>query len=255
MNDMYLTAIIKKHIHFSQFCMYIYGSSALNDLSGRDIDAVVTTQDVGQVTLMDINIPIEGQEKICNLYIIPESVFLNDLKVLDFGGYYAQKFALSFKRLLHKGDAIDPALVFWLFQYELFRFELGSNPDTPEALAAFTHFQIFQYCSTFGRPLSKYILNYPRRKALCEYLEKEIFDQIDPCKSQFNQVIEDNLIRNRWQSLYLFWNEYNRHKCNRQLWGRKTLSKLIMSFQLTDHSILLEYFGNLQTKIFKKTLV
>ncbi len=239
---------IKKYMNYNNLCTYLYGSSAGSYLQGRDIDAIAITKDIEDIKLYNIEIPIEHRNKICNLYIVSEKIFQSDTIAFKYGGYYTTKFALSFRKLLRKGNTIDPPFDFWLNQCILYDYNNENRSRlTSEKLAKFTHFIIYKYCPTFARSLSKYLTDVGQRRFLNDYLAEKILPEYALLRTrELKDIVFQTYNNNCEKAFYLFWDEYNKQKTNRHLWNDKTFNKINISLMEINIPLIEEYFKEIR---------
>lgn len=236
--------IIKKcleYISSENFSLFLYGSSAVNILDGRDIDAIAISPDFDIVYCFSFEFKVGKGTKICNLYLVPDSVFLSDVYMLKFGGYYSHKFALTFNEILRKGHSLNAPLLFWISEYNCY-LKTGNIIEDPELLIKTVHFKILKYRPTFVRPLMKFIDDTQRELMLRIYLKDcHVLECSTDC--HFNIEFSDIFSMNQANSFYYFWSEYNKHKCLTSYWGEKTLLKMKYSLEDINFNLLNKYFS------------
>jgi len=213
--------------------LYLYGSSAcyLSKEQFRDIDALIITTNKQEIDLFSFKI----QDVQCNLYSVPYKVFLQDLLLNKYGGYYSQKFALNFRLIANNGMKENPAEDFWHFYfYKFWNHELFTKD--PASLCRLTHKEIYKYRPTFGRPLSKWLSNRIRIEQLYEELSNTDFTRT----KSFSLPTQANP---KEESLFLFWREYDRHKNtdNQHLWSFNSTKKMILSLNACDIELITTY--------------
>lgn len=233
---------ILEHVPSKSYEIYLYGSSALDLLSGRDIDTISISPYFDIVKWIELDVSITDSTRKCNLYLVPEKVFCDDVFSLKYGGYYSHKFALSFKLLSKNGKSTNAPSIFWL--QELL-FCKANEPNTlsiaPEMLSKFVHRQILQFHPEFIRPLSKYIMNKQAQQQLLDYIKYKILLS-ENLQAALQQSDYEIFFDNAEKSSYRFWKEYNTHKCKSNIWGNKTYKKKILSCENVNLDIIQEYF-------------
>ena len=237
-----------------QFACYVYGSASSSCSESRDIDLVVISRDEKAVSLDSFETIIGSRRMICNLYYVPDPVYLDDLHSLAYGGYYAHKFSLSFRLLCSSGMNADSPFLFWKSQREYFAGKLKKDIG-PGQLMRLAHYQILYYRPTFIRALVKFVNQTERMARLEEYLEKNVCDHpfVPTATSELSQLPGTGDFE---KSLYRFWMEYDRQKNPSSQWGSRTFDKISLSCAKPDMLILQDYFifsENYDTELFGHT--
>lgn len=236
-----------EYISVKNFSFLLYGSSAINILQGRDIDSIVISPDFNDVQCIQFMLKINQEMRICNLYLVSDQIYLNDVYNMEHGGYYANKFALSFKEILRKGTSLDAPLTFWLNEYNLYQKSsseiLKNSASDPGAFIRFVHYKIFKYRPTFIYPLQKFISNANRKQYLIHYIVSTIFNRELLTMSPLSVDIDKIYNENQEKAFYKFWSEYNKHKDKNSSWGENTLMKMKRSFEGIDFLLIKEYFN------------
>jgi hypothetical protein len=244
--DENLLKLIQRSTASMNNATYLYGSSALDLLSGRDIDAVSISSDYDNVKLVEIETAVAENVRKCNLYLVPTKVFFDDVYMLKYGGYYSHKFAFSFQLLSQTGESINAPFVFW--SSELLSLEMNqpsTQPITSEIFTRHVHWKILRFRPSFIRSLMKYIRNFQAQEFLLDFVNSHIL-RGENAKIQLAQNIYDEASDSGEKALFRFWDEYNKHKCKSDLWGDKTYKKIISSSENIDVAIIEEYFRALQ---------
>lgn len=235
---------ILDHVAVENFSLLLYGSSSLNIFHGRDIDSIVISPDINDVCHAQFEVNLRPKRKICNLYLVPNHIYLNDVYNLTYGGYYSHKFAISFKEILSKGISLDAPLAFWLNEYKLYC-AVESNVHNPETFIKFVHYKIVKYRPTFIHPLLKFISNFEQIKYLNDYILTNIININLSTNGFVPDFIYKTLNENQEKALFNFWSEYNKHKNKSSFWGENTFMKMKLSYENIDFSLIKQYF-NLQ---------
>jgi len=228
-----------EHILVENFSLYLYGSSAIDISSGRDIDVIAISPDFDDVYHVEFEINIGERKRIANLYLVSDTVYSNDVYHLKYGGYYSHKFALSFKEVLRKGRSLDAPLFFWTTEYNQYRYTKKQGNE--DAFMKAVHFKILKYRPTFVKALGKFINDQARMQSLQRYLREYVLIS-KSLSSSFVSEFLDKTVQNQEKAFYVFWSEYNRHKCKTELWGGKTLFKMKSSIEGINFPLLENYF-------------
>lgn len=230
-----------EHIAVENFSLFLYGSSALNIFQGRDIDSIVISPDFEEVYLTQFRVHIKQELRICNLYLVPDHIYLNDVYNLNYGGFHSQKFALNFKEISSKGNSLNAPLAFWMNEYKLYRSAENVAHD-PESFIRFVHYNILKYNPTFIRPLLKFINNLDRREQLCQYVKHNIFNADLLNDHSISDFIDNTINESREKAFYNYWLEYNKHKDKSSFWGENTFLKMKHSYENINFSLIKQYF-------------
>lgn len=237
-----------------QFACYVYGSASSSCSESRDIDLVVIFCDEKAVSLDSFETATGSRRMTCNLYYVPDPVYLDDLHSLAYGGYYAHKFSLSFRLLCSSGMNADFPFLFWRSQREYFAGKLKKDIG-PGQLMRLAHYQILHYRPTFVRALVKFALQTDRMAGLEEYLAKKVYD-LPLVPTATPELSHWPGTGDFEKSLYRFWMEYDRQKNPSSLWGSRTFDKISLSCTKPDRLILQNYFNfseNYDTELFGHT--
>ena len=213
-----IISIIEKYIDIAIADIYIYGSSSYDISIGRDVDVLVLSRVIKKTFIKSSNIYIGGVKKEINIHFVSNKYMILDIYKLLFGGFYADKFAIGFFTIQENAGFKFPTL-YWTSK--LYTFFHLSELDS-EKLIKLTHANIFKYQPTFLRSLSKF--SDENKMQLVNFIEKCIFMNFDP-----SQKIPLPTIAQHKSRLYNFFSEYNKHKCDSEIWGDKTLAKIAYS--------------------------
>jgi len=199
--------------------LYIYGSAAFDIHAARDIDLVCFPPTVAKPSVIQVAGGDGLHDKVVNFYTIPCDMFLEDVRSLAYGGYYAHKFLFAFMRLTSDRALCNAPNVFWSHEYARLRKEAPDHCDA-QRLVRWVHAQAFQYRPTVGRSLWKYLQEAPAHGRLIEFVSKCI-EQPEPVALRVSE-----LSVNQPGALYRFWREYNKYKCGTDCWGARSLEKI-----------------------------
>ncbi len=233
---------IHTYLDLNNYGLYIYGSSAIDFSHGRDIDAVAISPDISETLLHEFNISLEHELRTCNLYLVPEQVYLDDVYNLAYGGYYAHKFAICFAMIAKRGTNINAPFGFWANELRNYLMHESSKQiPEPATLIKYVHGKIFRFRPDFIRPLLKFISNIGQQLTLRDYVASEII----PKSREIVTYSVDTSQYDDEKAFYLYWKEYNRHKHNRTLWGERTFMKLSDSCRNKEVAEVEKYLGSL----------
>src|SRR5271169_3162988 len=235
-----------KNIETENFSFYLYGSAGLNASQGRDIDGICLSPDFKEGYYSQLKITLEEKLRLCNLYFIPNDIFLDDVYKLKYGGYYSHKFALSFKEILKKGDSLDAPLVFWTNEYRLYSKTKKISSESQDSLAfiKYLDYKLFKYKPDFGNSLTKFISDHNRIMTLQDFITSKIFTK-NPLSFESNSDFNNDKIyfENQEKMFYNFWSEYCKYKDKGVLWGENTFLKLKRSLEEVDYQLIKKYFN------------
>jgi hypothetical protein len=223
-------------------CIFLYGSSALNLSSGRDIDAVAIAPHYGEVHHHQIDIELASGTRSCSLYLVPDSVFRADVQNLRYGGYYSHKFALCFTELRREGMCMDPLFVFWNTLFAIFANRRPCRV-APEMFVKSVHFEILKYRPTFARSLVKFLKDSDRRIRLADYISSNIIGSsyLEP-DADPAFLFEVPRTSDYEASLYRYWKEYDKHKGGTAFWSERTSAKMKQSLDSLSCPEITDYF-------------
>jgi len=208
--------------------VFVYGSSAINEYLGRDLDVIAISPDIVSVESAGCVVRLGGQKRTVKLYHVPDEVFLQDVSTLEYGGYYAHKFALSFKEIWRTGKALDAPLVFWKFEHAVYLARKGREP-TAETLIKSVHYNILMHRPTFARPLAKFVDTSDRWMFLCRYVQEHVIQNAQALHPLDSRLLGRADTRKEKEAFYRFWLEYNRRKGCDSLWSDSTFEKMKLS--------------------------
>lgn len=221
--------------------LLLYGSSSKHLSAGRDIDAMIVTSKVAVPLCQPIPVHLGNRTSKCNLYLIPQKVFLEDLRTLAYGGYYIHKVALGFNVLSAKRTAPDPAYLYWSYEWKLRRSQFG-NSDI-ELFLRSVHQEILKYRPTFLRSLANYTRDLCRQATLTNYVKSKIVGMDSRRDEQQCIVVRRRKSKDWESSLYRFWREYESHKGKgSKSWSPQTIVKLGASVTQADYLAVNTYF-------------
>jgi hypothetical protein len=223
----------------AEYKLIVYGSSALSLAESRDIDLMAMVPSGGEATCHTILHESIGLP--CNLYMVPEPVFLGDVQRLEFGGYYAHKMALSFREVGGSGSVRDPARLFWKSERARLERETGHRQDT-DGLIRQVHMEILLQRPTFLRPLSKFVRSKNRVDALRKWLQRIDAEQDSDDLCQLASPSEYSSFREK--AMWRYWREYNLRKGTAGIWSDETISKMQSSLDLDFVNAVRTYWGN-----------
>ena len=226
-------------ISTENYSLYIYGSASIDILNGRDIDAILISPDIEDACCISFELVGDKLKKMCNLYLVSDEVYINDVRYLKYGGYYSHKFALTFREILRNGNSLDAPLLYWLSEYNYY-LKKHINKSEPNTFMKSVHLEIVKYRPTFARSLMNFIDNPSRIQNLHNYLhEILLFESLD----DYNQTTLDFDSRSLSYktAFFNFWTEYNRHKSTNSFWGKKTFLKIKWSLENINYNKLNRY--------------
>jgi hypothetical protein len=232
-----LIAYAKSLLRGPDHRLFIYGSAAEETSTARDVDLLMVIRASGEA-VCHTKWLAEGQP--CNLYVVPESVLVNDVCTLSHGGYYAHKLSLSFREISGTGELLDPAKFFWLYQSTRAEQLLG-HPLEGDCLVRWVHAEILLQRPTYLRPLAKFVVSSSRRTSLRRWVEqlppnKQTRDIVKPVSpTEYSAMGE--------RALWRFWREYNRHKGGYAAWSPEAISKMHSSLHSDDIDVVMAYLG------------
>ena len=222
----------------AQHRLIVYGSSAFELSQGRDIDLLAIVPIGGEGAFHSMR--PAGSKIICNLYVVPESVFAADVNLLLSGGFYAHKVALSFRELGSAGKVIDPAKSFWKIARMRAEQELG-HPQDPDALTRWVHRDILDQRPTVLRTLSKFAGSPDRIAALRTWIQ-QLDAEADPGLG-YLQPSPQEYAGAKEKALWRFWREYNKHKSGIGAWSDRTFAKMGLSLCIDGAAIVRDYLA------------
>jgi hypothetical protein len=222
----------REYISAGHFSLWLYGSSASDITVGRDIDAIAISSEFNNAVCVNFDVTLNNTKRATNLYLISEKVYHDDVYTLKYGGYYSDKFALTFRKIMHKGTALDAPMLFWSEQYKLYSHEVGLSPDK---LMSAVHGRIMRNSPTFMRALVKFLSQENRVEMLRQYLLTSVLkpESLQSGSTSLFHKVSVSATGINEKAFFNFWDEYNRHKCKTDFWGLKTLSKIKFSM-VTD---------------------
>jgi len=213
--------------------LLLYGSSSRHLSAGRDIDAMIVTSEVAVPFCQPIPVHLGNRTSVCNLYLIPQTVFLEDLHTLAYGGYYIHKVALGFNVLSAELAEPDPAFLYWSYEWKL-RCSQYSDSDIKLFLRS-VHQEILRYRPTFVRALANYARDLWRQTTLTSYIKNKIVGMAS-CRDEQRIVARKRKSKDWESSLYRFWREYESHKGKgSKSWSPQTITKLGASVTQADY--------------------
>jgi hypothetical protein len=199
--------------------LYLYGSGARHLDSARDVDLVCISPELAHAECKSGKRNFDQLIKNGNIYLVPEAMFLQDCCKLIHGGYYAHKFALSFRSVKQEPRLVDYAALYWQTEFQSIR--AAHLPTTTEFLVRAVHYRILHFNPTFSRSLKRYLESAEALPALIrdvEYLLSKPLQAISyPSHSEWAQT------------LYRFWREYHSFKDSGEFPGFNTQRKFTRS--------------------------
>jgi len=219
--------------------LVLYGSSSESLERGRDVDALLVSTGHKRAECHQLQILTCGHVLPCNLYLVPQSVFSDDVRALAYGGYYAHKVALGFSIVAEEDSSSSPGKLYWEHEWKLH----GQHNQIEDARAFMVdvHLQILRYRPTFIRALTKFLQDPERQERLLQFLEREVM------VSRSGALVStlENTERKWLEAFFRFWREYDKHKSHGTgVWSSQTLSKIRASASAEDIALVRQYVGS-----------
>lgn len=223
------------------FSLFLYGTGSHSSYMSRDIDAVAVFTHLGDVVYQSFPVIRASHiNKRCNLYLLPYSVYRDDVLSLRYGGYYAYKFSLSFKHLLTQGKGVNAPFLFWKSHQIYFETRL-KNGIQPHLLMKLVHNRIIQYNPTFLRSLIKFLAKTGERNRLREYIRRDVKGvELTGNNLQGKPKVRIDSDDNLEKSFFRYWAEYRRFK-DAGTWGHRTVRKLRDSCVSKNNDLVRQY--------------